>query len=146
MRGTLIGRPTRRMEWKAEKNKAADAGQRGGCLRLRRHAATEGFAAGDERKCGHEPRGLRHRGSNRRMCERGRVGPFSPLLHVWKLIAQRGDAALSEFPRNNLHEWMEHSRSRSMRQDVAGARLGRDQQQTGDGVCVIDPERQRFYI
>ena len=55
---------------------------------------------------------------------------------------QRGDAALTEFLRNNLHEWVEHSRSRPMRQDVAGARLRRDHQQTGDGVCVIDPERQ----
>lgn len=144
MRGAFIRRPTGRMEWKAEKNKSADAGQRGGGLGLRRHAATKGFAAADERECGHEPRGLRHRGSNRRMCEL--FGPFSPLLHVWKLIAQCGDAALGEFPRNNLHEWVEHSRSRPMRQDVAGARLRGDQQQTGDGVCVIDSERQRFYI
>jgi hypothetical protein len=134
------------MERKAEKNKTADTGQRGGSLRLRRHAAAEGFAAGDERKCGHEPGGLPHRGSNRRMRKLGRVGPFAPLLHVRKLIAQRGDPALSEFPCNSFHEWVEHSRSRPMREDVAGARLRRGQQQSGDGVCVIDPQGQRLHI
>src|SRR2546430_13955805 len=96
MHGALFGRPPARMQRKAEKNKAADAGQRGGSLRLRRHATTEGFAAGGERKCGHEPGGLRHGGPDRRMRELGRVWPFAPLLHVRKLIAQRSDAALSK--------------------------------------------------
>ena len=106
----------------------------------------EGFAAGDARKCGHEPGGLPHRGSNRRMRKLGRVGPFAPLLHIRKLITQRGDGALSELRCNGFHEWMEHSRSRPMRQDVAGTRLRRDQQQAGNDVCVIDPQSQRFHI
>ena len=37
-----------------------------------------------------------------------------------------------------IHEWVEHSGSRSMREDIAGARARRRQQQPADAVCVID--------
>src|SRR5215472_11338115 len=52
MLATLVRRPSRRMQGKAEEGEAADAGQ-GRCgLRLRSHAAAEGLAAGDQRKRG----------------------------------------------------------------------------------------------
>jgi hypothetical protein len=83
--------------------------------------------------------GFRHRSPDGRLCELGWVGPFAALLHVGKLVAQRGDAALSEFPCHSLHEGMEHSGPRAVREHVAGARLRRRQQQGGDGMGVINP-------
>jgi hypothetical protein len=68
----------------------------------------------------------------------GRVGPPGALFHVRKLIAQRGDAALTELPRGDIHERVEHSGSRPMRQDVAGARARWRQEQPGDAVRVVD--------
>jgi hypothetical protein len=64
--------------------------------------------------------------------------PLGASFHVWKLIAQRGDAALGEPPRSAINEWVEHSGSRSMREDIAGARARRRQQQPADAVCGID--------
>jgi hypothetical protein len=110
------------MQRKAEEGEAAHARQGRRGLRLRRHTAAEGLAAGDQRKCRRKLRGYGHGGPNGRMRKFGRVGPPGALFHVRKLITQRGDAALGELPRDDLHEWVEHSGSRPMREDVAGAR------------------------
>ena len=121
MLATLVRRPSRRMQGKAEEGEAADARQ-GRCgLRLRGHAAAEGLAAGDQRKCRCKLRGCGHGSPNGRMRKFGRVGPPSALFHVRKLITQRGDAALTKLPRDDIHERVEHSGSRPMREDVAGA-------------------------
>src|SRR5262249_53884916 len=123
MLATLVRRPSRRMQGKAEEGEAADARQ-GRCgLRLRGHAAAEGLAAGDQRKRRRKLRGCGHGSPNGRMRKFGRVGPPGALFHVRKLIAQRGDAALTKLPRDDVHEWVEHSSSRAVREDVAGARV-----------------------
>jgi len=121
MLGARVRRLPGRMQRKAEEGEAADARQ-GRCgLRLRGHAAAEGLAAGDQRKCRCKLRGCGHGSPNGRMRKFGRVGPPGALFHVRKLITQRGDAALTKLPRDDIHEWVEHSGSRPMGEDVAGA-------------------------
>src|SRR5262249_40870859 len=109
MPGTLVRRPSRPMQRKAEEGEAAHAPQGSGGLRLRRHTAAEGLAAGDQCKCRRKLSGCGHGGPNGRMRKFGWVGPPGALLHVRKLITQRGDAALGELPRDGVHEWVEHS-------------------------------------
>ena len=101
------------------------------------------LAAGEEGKCWCKPRGFGHGSADCRMRKFGRVGPIGASFHVRKLIAQRGDAALGEPLRSVIHEWVEHSGSRSMREDIAGARARRRQQQPADAVCVIDRNGHR---
>ena len=98
----------------------------------------KGLAAGEEGKFRCKPRGFGHGSADRRMRKFWRVGPLGASFHVRKLIAQRGDAALGEPPRNAVHERVEHSRSRPMREDIAGARVRRHRQQPADAGCVID--------
>jgi hypothetical protein len=50
--GALSRGPPWRMQWESQENQASDSWQRCGRLRLRSHAATEGFAAGEEGKPG----------------------------------------------------------------------------------------------
>ena len=90
-----------------------------------------------------QPRGLRDGSADRRMRKFGRVGPLGASFHVWKLIAQRGDAALGEPLRGAIHERVEHSGPRSMREDIAGARARRRQQQPADAVRVTDRNGHR---
>ena len=96
MLGALLRGAARRMQRKSEERQAAHARERSLGLRLRGHAAAERFAAGDQRKLGHEPRRLRHRGTHRGLCKLRRIGALAALLHIGELIAKRGDAALGE--------------------------------------------------
>ena len=60
-----------------------------------------------------------HGGADRCLRQLRRIGPPSATLHVWKLVAQSGDAAPCKFCRHGYHEVMIHSCSRAMRQHVA---------------------------
>src|SRR6266480_7322151 len=97
------------MQGKSEKGEAADVEQSRSSLRLRRHAAAEGFAAGDKGNRGHESGRLRHSSPNRRLRKLGSIRPFGALLHVGKLVAERGNAALTEFPCDRRHRSEEHT-------------------------------------
>ena len=85
-----------RMQREAEECQSAHAGQRFLRLRLRRHPAAEGLAAGNQRKLRQGVRGCRDRGAHRGVGELRRIGALGAALHVGKLIAQCGDAALPE--------------------------------------------------
>jgi hypothetical protein len=65
MLGARVRRLPGRMQRKAEEGEAADARQGRGSLRLRRHTAAKGLAAGDKRKCRQSPGGLGHGSPNR---------------------------------------------------------------------------------
>src|SRR5262249_26933902 len=138
MLGARIRRLSRRMQRKAQEGEAAHARQ-GRCgLRLRGHPPAKGLAAAGEGKFRGKPRGFGHGSADRRMRKFWRVGPLGASFHVRKLIGQRGDAALGEPPGNAVHERVEHSGSRPMREDIAGARARRRRQQPADAVGVID--------
>ena len=90
----LVRRPTCGMQWESEERDAVHSRQWRRRLRLRGHAASEGFAARDERKIRREARRLHNSRADGGLGEFGRVRPLRSALHVRKLITQRGDAAL----------------------------------------------------
>ena len=126
------------MQRKSEERQAAHAGQGGGRLRLRGHAAAERLAAGEQRKLRQQPRGFGDRGAHGGVRELGRVGPLAAFLHVGELVAQGRDAALGEFRRDRRHEGVRHAGAGAMRQHIAGARVLRRLQQAGDARGVVD--------
>ena len=140
MRGTFFRRTLGRMQGETNEGQASDAGQRRCRLRLRRHTAAEGLAAGNEGEFGHEPGRFARGSANRRVGKLGRVRPPGTLLHIRKLVAQGGDAALSELCRHHSHERMSHSGPCPMREKVARARPRRHQQQGRDAVRIVDDD------
>ena len=67
----------------------------------------------------------------------GGVGTLSVVLHVGKLIAQRGNAALCQLGRDRGDEGMLHPCSRAMREYVAGSCVGRRLQQPGNTDAIL---------
>ena len=116
---------------------AAHAGKRRARLRLRRHAAAEGFAAGNQRQLRHGARRRGDGGADGRVREMRRIGPSCAALHRGKLIAQRGDAALAKLRRDRRQERMMHSRAGAMGEHVARPRPRRRLQQAGDGHAFL---------
>ena len=76
--------------------------------------------------------------ANRRLGKFGRIRALGALLHVGKLITQRGDPTLCESVRDADHKRMRHAGARTMRQHIADVRTIRRLQQTGDTPPVID--------
>ena len=108
-------------------------------LRLRGHAAAEGFAAGDKRKLGHEPCRFRHRGAHRGLRKLRRIGALAALLHIGELIAKRGDAAFGKPVGDCRHEGMGHAGAGAMGEHVAErVRLRGTCKQTRDALRLID--------
>ena len=114
----------------ARRDAAESRGRRG---RARRAAATTPAPAtscGRRRTCrrrraassGSRARRRRHRGAHGGCATFGRVRPLRAALHVRKLVAQRGDAALGEIARDVRQERVRHARAGAVRHDVAGAR------------------------
>jgi hypothetical protein len=132
----IAGRLARRMQRKTQERKPMDAGQRRNCLRLRRHAAAERFAARDQR----EPRavspGFRDRGAHGGLRHRRRIGPLAGFFHIRELIAQRRHVSFAKAGGNRLHEWMDHAGARAMGKDKARPRLRRPHQESGDGAGI----------
>ena len=95
----LVGRLARRMEREAEKGEAAHAGQRALGLRLRGHAAAEGFAAGNQRQLRCKPRRFGNRGADGGVRDPRRIGTLAALLHIGELVAERGDRRGLRAPR-----------------------------------------------
>ena len=138
MTAAIIGRPPGRMQWEAEEGQAPDARQGRCSLRLRRHAAAERFAAGNEGQPRGQPGGFGHGAADSGMGEAGRVRSPGASLHVRELIAQGGDVALAKPGRHGFHERVGHARPRAMGQHIASTRPWRHQQQAGDAVRAID--------
>src|SRR6202042_3598915 len=101
----------------------------------------EGLAARDKQKLRNEPHGLGNRCAHGCMGEPRSVRSLRALLHVWKLIAQRGDAPFAKPGCDRCHEWMGHAGPRAMREHVAGLRPRRYFQKAGDDVWVVDGDR-----
>jgi hypothetical protein len=118
--------------------RSAHARQRRGRLRLRGHAAAERLAARDERQRGQKLAGGGRGGAHRRLRQPGRVGPLAALLHVGELIAQGGDAARAELVGDGGHERVRHAGARAVREQVAGARAWRREQQARDAMRLVD--------
>src|SRR5439155_22134570 len=97
------------MKRESEKHKAAHSGQTRCRLRLRRHSAAEGFAAGKKSKFGTQLGCFRYRRADCGMSQFRSVRPFRALLHVGKLIPQCGNAALRKPVRGRGHERMRHA-------------------------------------
>jgi hypothetical protein len=84
------------MQRKAQEREPANAGKRVEGLRLRRHAAAERLATGDQRQFRQALRRLGDRGTHHGMRHLGRVRPLAAALHIKELVPQRGDPALGE--------------------------------------------------
>ena len=95
MLAALNGGFSRRMKREAEEHQASDARQRSLCLGLRRHPPSEGFSARDERNPGAKLTCLGNGGANGRLRQCRRIRPSAAELHIGKLIAQAGNAALA---------------------------------------------------
>ena len=85
-----------------------------------------------------QTRGLQHRGPDGGLGDFWRIGSLGTLLHIGKLVAQRGDAAFGQSIRYCGHEWMRRAGSRAMGQQIAYARIGRYLQQPRNLPRVID--------
>jgi len=72
-------------------------------------------------------------GADRGMRERRRVRPFAALLHVRKLVAERGDPPRGESPGDRLHEGVVHAGAGAMREDKARRRGDRTVEPRGNG-------------
>jgi hypothetical protein len=107
-------------------------------LGLRGHAAAERFSAGEQRQAGHEPLRFHDRRAHRRLRKLRRIGPLPAALHVRKLVAQCGNAALRQIGGDRLHERMLHAGARAMRQHVAGAGSRRLVEQAGHAHAFAD--------
>ena len=138
MFGPVAGRLAGRMQGKAQKRQAANAGQGGKRLRLRRHPSAERFAAREQWQSFAISSGLRHRGTYRAVCDRGRIRPLAAALHIGKLVAQRCNAALAEAGCDRLHRRMGHAGARPVCEHVSCARPRGPDQQRGDRRCVGD--------
>ena len=146
MLGALVRRLAGRMQRKAEKGEPAHARQRRRGLRLRGHAAAEGFAAGNQRKRRQKTRGFSHRRAHRGLRELRRIGALAARLHIRKLIAQARDAALGKFARDRRHERMRHAGAGAVREHVTSARLRRRKQQAGDALRLADCDGDGFWF
>ena len=107
-----------------ESHQLATENQRLRGLRLRRHAAAEGFAAGDQRQALGEACGLGNRGADGGMGGLRRVGPLAALLHIGELVAQRRHLPLCEAGRDRRHEGMRHAGAGAMGQHVEHPGVG----------------------
>ena len=84
------------MEREAEKGEAAHAGQRALGLRLRGHAAAEGFAAGNQRQLRCKSCRFGNRRADGGVRDPRRIGTLAALFHVGELVAERCDPASLE--------------------------------------------------
>src|ERR1700751_5617568 len=109
------------MQWEAKKGQTKDARKGLGCLGLRGHPSAERFAPGEQRHRRKPCLGFGDCGSNRCMCNWRWIRPTAPLLHVWELIPQGGNAALAKARRDGSHEWVCHAGASTMREDEARA-------------------------
>ena len=105
---------------------------------MRGHTAPEGFASCEEWKTGRESRRLRNCRADCGLGEFGRIRSFGAALHVRKLVAQRGDAALRKALRDGGHELMRHAGAGAVRQHIARMCVGRRLQQTGDAMDILN--------
>ena len=122
----------RLMQREAEEDQAAHVGQealRGG---LRGHAAAHGFASGKYRELGGGfCRGADGGGNGRGEYWRA-VGGVAALLHVGKLVAERGDIDGGEGVGEAGHEGVVHSRAGPVAEDEKIFAFWRRQQEGGD--------------
>jgi hypothetical protein len=130
------------MEREAEEGEAAHARQGRRSLRLRGHAAAEGFAAGNERELGDTPRRFRHSRAHRLVREHRRIRPLGAAFHIRELVAQARDAALGKTGGNLRHERMRHAGPGAMGEHVTGARAGRNHKEAGDALRVLEFDGQ----
>src|SRR5688572_2730880 len=91
-RRRLVGR----VEWKAKKSEAANAGKGLGCLCLRRHSSTKGFASGNERKIRQPLVSRSHGGPNRLLRQLGWIGSPGTPFHVRELKTQGRNLQICE--------------------------------------------------
>ena len=144
MLGTVLRWLAGRVQRKSEEGQSVHALERSVRLRLRGHPAAERLAAGDERHVRQQTLRRGHRGTDRCLRERRRVGPLAAALHVGKLIAQRGKAARREPARHIVQEGMIHSCAGAMRQHVASSRAGWLLQQARNVSGIADGDADRF--
>src|SRR5262249_46697620 len=109
-------------------------------LRLRGHATTERFSAGDELQSRAEPRRLLDSRADGGVCNGRLVWTPLAVLHIGKIEAKRRDAAVREARGDLVHERMPHIGARAVRQDVTGARIVRLHQNGGDSADALDVE------
>src|SRR6185312_12051707 len=76
--------------------------------------------------------------------ERRCVRAFCAALHVEEIVAQRGDAALSQALRDRRHGFVGHACPGAMREDEGGARVRRRQPQSGDCGLAVEPDLDRL--
>ena len=110
------------MQWKAQERKSTDTRQWRDGLRLRRHAAAEGFAARNQSQPRTTSRGFIDGCTHDDMSHGWGIRPFAAAFHVRKLIAQGRDIALEQTERNPLHELVGHPRAGAMGKDEARLR------------------------
>lgn len=80
------------------------------------------------------------------MRDLGRIGPLRSALHVRKLVAQRRDAAFGESFGGRRHEGVCHARAGTVREDVARARIGGQQEEAGNGLRIGNRDLDRLRV
>ena len=138
--GSVIRGAARGMQGESKEDQATDAGERRIGLGLGGHAATEGFASGEESETGCAASRLRDGAANGGMSSFRRIGSPAACLHVKELVTEGGNAALGEAFGNGCEKRVLHAGPCAMGEDEAGSRVRRDLQQTGDR-AVLDWKR-----
>src|SRR5262245_31606057 len=111
----FVGRLTRGMKRKTEKNQSAHSRQRVRCLRLRAHTSAEGSPTCEQRNIRNPSAGLQDPFAPGRVPHPWTVRPLPTLFHIEKLIKQCGNAAFEKPRRDRGHKRMCHSRPCAMR-------------------------------
>ena len=144
--GTAGGRLAGGVQREAEKDQPAHAGQRRGGLRARRHAAAEGLAAREERQTKDLTRRRDRCRPNRRLRERGTVGPEGACFPRRKLEAQRRHPPRREPVGDSREERVRHAGPCPVRQRQAGERIPRHAHECGHAVRRIDVEGELRFV
>jgi hypothetical protein len=110
------------MQGKSEKHQPSDGWQCGLSLRLRGHSSTEGAPARKKWQSRRELLGLGDRCTYCCMTQTGRVGAAAVALHVWELVAQRGDAPFRKSRGRALQRWVFHAGAGAVGEHQQGAR------------------------
>jgi len=83
-----------------------------------------------------------HCGGYGRCKHRRAIGNATSLLHVWELVAERGDPRGGEFPNQCFQKWMGHARTGPVGKYQKPARICRPHQQRRNLTRTFDFETQ----
>ena len=108
---------------------------------MRTHASAKRFSTRKKRYARKLTRRLEHSRSYRRVRELGRIWSSTALLHVEKLIAQRGDSAHRQTSGDRRQKRMRHAGAGTMRQNITRTRLRRHLKQSGHPLAVRERNR-----